>query len=85
MGWCAEVSAPCLVGYPERRRRGHGGVEGVLIRIPRRTIRLLCLEGPLRNAVLLIAGDKSGQWNQWYRQAIPLAEQWYEAYLKELP
>ena len=29
------------------------------------------------------AGDKAGQWNAWYREAIPLAEQRYEIYLKE--
>jgi hypothetical protein len=28
-------------------------------------------------------GDKSGQWNAWYREAIPVAEQRYETYLKE--
>ncbi len=35
------------------------------------------------NAVLLVAGDKAGQWKAWYRQAIPLAEDRYAAYLKE--
>jgi hypothetical protein len=30
-----------------------------------------------------VAGDKTGQWNAWYEQAIPLAEQRYEVYLKE--
>jgi hypothetical protein len=35
-----------------------------------------------RNAVLLVAGDKAGKWEAWYRQAIPLAEQRYEDYLK---
>ena len=34
-------------------------------------------------AVLLIAGDKSGQWTRWYRIAIPQAEQLYEDYLAE--
>jgi hypothetical protein len=38
---------------------------------------------PARNAVLLVAGDKAGQWDRWYRQAIPLAEARYETYLKE--
>jgi hypothetical protein len=33
--------------------------------------------------VLLVAGDKAGQWSAWYRQAIPLAEARYDAYLKE--
>jgi hypothetical protein len=37
---------------------------------------------PRRNAVLLVAGDKAGQWEAWYRMAIPLAEQRYEDYLK---
>jgi len=38
---------------------------------------------PDRNAVLLVAGDKAGQWTTWYRQAIPLAEVRYTTYLKE--
>jgi hypothetical protein len=38
---------------------------------------------PRRNAVLLVAGDKAGTWEAWYRQAIPLAEQCCEDYLKQ--
>ena len=38
---------------------------------------------PRRNAVMLVAGDKAGKWEAWYRQAIPLAEQRYEDYLKQ--
>jgi hypothetical protein len=34
-----------------------------------------------RSAVLLVAGDKSGQWNRWYRTATPEAERLYEDYL----
>lgn len=37
---------------------------------------------PWRSAVLLIAGDKSGRWRQWYREAIPEAEHSYESFLK---
>jgi hypothetical protein len=33
--------------------------------------------------ILLVAGDKAGKWEAWYRQAIPLAEQRYEDYLKQ--
>jgi hypothetical protein len=36
---------------------------------------------PYRSAVLLVAGDKSGQWSRWYRTAIPEAERLYENYL----
>jgi len=46
-------------------------------------VRILFVFDPVRNAVLLVAGDKSGQWTQWYRQAIPAAEALYEQYKKE--
>jgi hypothetical protein len=38
---------------------------------------------PWRSAILLVAGDKSGNWKQWYREAIPRAERLLETYLKE--
>lgn len=47
------------------------------------TVRILFVFDPWRSAILLVAGDKAGQWNAWYEQAIPLAEQRYEIYLKE--
>jgi hypothetical protein len=46
-------------------------------------IRILLVFDPWRSAVLLVAGDKSGQWAKWYRTAIPLAEQLYDEYLAE--
>lgn len=46
-------------------------------------VRILFIFDPVRNAVLLVAGDKSGRWHEWYREAIPKAEAAYEAYLKE--
>lgn len=46
-------------------------------------IRILFAFDPWRSAILLIAGDKAGQWQRWYRQAIPRAEQLYEKYLQE--
>ena len=47
------------------------------------TVRILFVFDPWRASVLLVAGDKAGQWNAWYERAIPLAEQRYEIYLKE--
>jgi hypothetical protein len=47
------------------------------------TTRILYVFDPRRNAVLLVAGDKAGKWEAWYRRAIPLAEQRYEDYLKQ--
>jgi len=46
-------------------------------------VRILFIFDPARNAVLLVVGDKSGRWQEWYAQAIPAAEAAYEAYLKE--
>jgi hypothetical protein len=47
------------------------------------TVRILFVFDPWRSSILLVAGDKAGRWNEWYREAIPLAEQRYEIYLKE--
>ena len=46
-------------------------------------MRILFAFDRWRASILLVAGDKSGRWTQWYREAIPLAEQRYERYLKE--
>ncbi|WP_030168835.1 type II toxin-antitoxin system RelE/ParE family toxin [Spirillospora albida] len=51
---------------------------------PRRTnIRILFVFDPWRSAILLVAGDKTGEWNRWYDRAILRAEELYEKYLKE--
>jgi hypothetical protein len=49
----------------------------------RSEIRVLLAFDPWRAAILLIAGDKSGQWAKWYRTAIPRAEQLHSEYLVE--
>jgi hypothetical protein len=45
-------------------------------------VRILFIFGPVRNAVLLVAGDKSGRWKEWYAEAVPAAGALYEAYLE---
>ena len=47
----------------------------------RTEIRILLVFDPWRSAILLVAGDKSGQWSKWYRTAIPRAERLYDDYL----
>jgi hypothetical protein len=44
-------------------------------------------QGALRSrriAILLIGGDKSGQWEEWYRRMIPLADRLYDEHLETL-
>lgn len=47
-------------------------------------LRVLFMFDPRRQAILLIGGDKTGDWNAWYEVAIPQADDLYDAYLIEL-
>lgn len=47
------------------------------------TVRILFAFDPWRASILLVAGDKAGRWQSWYREAIPLAEERYEQYVRE--
>jgi|SRR3954469_10662679 hypothetical protein len=49
----------------------------------RSEIRLLFVFDAEREAVILVAGNKAGQWIRWYRENIPIAESRYEQYLVE--
>lgn len=48
----------------------------------RSEIRIRFAFGPRRRAVLLIAGDKAGNWNHWYEQHIPFADDRYDEWLR---
>lgn len=45
------------------------------------SIRILFLFDPRRQAVLLLAGDKAGNWETWYDKNIPIAEHRYQDWL----
>jgi len=45
-------------------------------------VRALFVFDPSRQAIVLVVGDKSGEWNAWYKKTIPRAEKLYEAYLR---
>lgn len=47
------------------------------------TVRILFSFDPYRSAILLVAGDKRGEWSRWYKDAIPLAEERYKTYLAD--
>ena len=48
------------------------------------TFRVLFMFDPRRQVILLLGGDKSGEWNAWYERAVPVADDMYDAYLAEL-
>ncbi len=45
------------------------------------SIRILFIFDPARSAVLLVAGDKAGDWKGWYDDNIPVAEKRFNAWL----
>ena len=47
-------------------------------------IRVLFAFDPRREAIFLVAGDKEGDWDGWYREAIPLADERFTQHLTEL-
>lgn len=47
-------------------------------------LRVLFMFDPRRQVILLVGGDKSGRWDDWYEWAVPLADDLYDEYLAEL-
>jgi len=50
----------------------------------RSEIRVLFAFDPLRQAVLLVAGDKRDKWKTWYLENVPLADERYEDHLERM-
>lgn len=50
----------------------------------RSEIRILFIFDPTRNAVMLLAGDKHGEWSKWYSKQIPVADERYDRYLRTM-
>ncbi len=48
------------------------------------SLRVLFAFDPRRDAILLLGGDKSGAWDEWYKVAVPEADALYDAHLEEL-
>jgi hypothetical protein len=44
-------------------------------------IRVIFVFDPWSQAVLLVAGNKAGNWARWYEENIPVAEELYEQWL----
>lgn len=50
----------------------------------RSELRILYAFDVQRSAILLVAGDKRGKWQQWYKENSPLADDLYEEHLRKL-
>lgn len=54
------------------------------LRPPGGNLRVLFAFNPRRTAILLIGGDKTGRWQEWYDEMIPAADDLYDLHLREL-
>jgi len=48
------------------------------------TIRVFFIFDPRRTAILLVAGDKRGRWEEFYERMVPIADELYDEHLEEL-
>lgn len=69
---------------PIRGSRHHNMKELRPGSVGRTEIRILFIFDPQRRAVLLVAGDKSGNWKGWYDKNIPIADDRYDEHLAKL-
>jgi len=54
------------------------------LRPPATNIRILFVFDPRRTAILLLGGDKTDRWTEWYRLNVPIADRLYDEYLESL-
>lgn len=47
-------------------------------------LRVLFALDPQREAIMLVAGDKNGNWRTWYRENIPIADARFAEHLARL-
>jgi hypothetical protein len=48
------------------------------------TVRVFFVFDPRRTAILLVAGDKRGRWQELYERMVPMADDLYDEHLEEL-
>lgn len=50
----------------------------------RSELRVIFAFDPERSAIMLIAGNKAGKWERWYRENIPRADDMFDQHLRRL-
>ena len=51
---------------------------------PTASLRILFAFDPRRTAILLLGGDRRGQWSEWYQLMVPRADALYDEHLQTL-
>lgn len=50
----------------------------------RSELRILFAFDPDRRGITLVAGDKAGDWNRWYKKNIPIADAMFDEHVREV-
>ena len=66
----------------ETSRQGH--MRELRVQHRGRPYRVLYAFDPRRVAILLIGGDKTGEWNRWYERMVPVADDLYDVHLADI-
>ncbi len=69
-----------LVGHIQGSRHPH--MRELIV--PYRNVRILFTFDPRRTGILLVGGDKTDWWQEWYDANIARADALYDKYLEEL-
>jgi hypothetical protein len=78
-----EARARPTAGGPDPRQQDPSPQGAAAGSAGRSEIRVLFAFDPTRSALLLLGGDKAGNWQRWYKENIPIAEQLYLDYTTE--
>lgn len=47
-------------------------------------LRILFAFDPRRSAIILLGGDKTNRWSDWYKKMVPVADRLYDEHLEDL-
>ncbi|MFT4034134.1 MAG: type II toxin-antitoxin system RelE/ParE family toxin [Patulibacter sp.] len=70
------------VGKIESSRHAH--MKELIVEEGAASIRVLFAFDPRRAAILLIGGDKAGNWRRWCVEYVPIADDLYDEHLTEI-
>lgn len=70
-----------VVGAIEASR--HRNMKELRASVGAHALRVLFIFDPVRRAILLLGGDKTGRWGEWYAENVPRADALYDEYLRE--
>jgi hypothetical protein len=83
LGYCGREARHCNLPIPRALSLRHGHMRELRIQHRGRPYRVLFAFDPLRIAILLIGGDKTGN-DRWYGEYVPVADRLYDEHLREL-